>query len=250
MSALEIHILGVGDAFSERYRPSALLLIYEGFHLAIDCPDGYRAALRSAAEKSGRALSLESIDHVLLTHIHGDHINGVEAVAFYKHFAEGKRLHLLSSPELRQVIWEQRLVASMGQLWDGEALRTKRFEDYFEHQPLAWGGVTQLGPFRIRTRRTRHHVPTSALRIEAGDHSLGYSADTAFDPELIDFLAPAECIIHETNRGPAHTPYEALAALPGALRQRMRLIHYPDDFDLEASAIRPLREGERLELGD
>ena len=40
-----------------------------------------------------------------------------------------------------------------------------------------------------------------------------------------------------------HTPYELLAALPAELRAKMRLIHYPDDFDLNASAIEPLRQG-------
>ena len=40
-----------------------------------------------------------------------------------------------------------------------------------------------------------------------------------------------------------HTPYDRLAALPAALRSRMRLIHYSDDFDLDASVIEPLRQG-------
>jgi catalase-peroxidase len=47
-----------------------------------------------------------------------------------------------------------------------------------------------------------------------------------------------------TNFGPAHTPYESLAALPAELRQRMRLIHYPDTFDTSSSVITPLREGD------
>jgi ribonuclease BN (tRNA processing enzyme) len=87
-------------------------------------------------------------------------------------------------------------------------------------------------------------VPTSALLIEAAGVRLGYSADTAFDPELIEFLSTADLIIHETNFGPAHTPYADLAALPAELRARMRLIHYPDSLDLEASVIQPMRQGE------
>jgi len=117
---------------------------------------------------------------------------------------------------------------------------------YFEHVPLSWSEETRTGPFTIRSRRTRHHVPTSALLIEARGRTLGYSSDTAFDPDLITFLAPADLIIHETNLGPAHTPYAALAALPPELRARMRLIHYPDGFDTAASNIIALREGEVL----
>ena len=48
---------------------------------------------------------------------------------------------------------------------------------------------------------------TRVLLIEAGGRTFGYSCDTAFDPGLIEFLAPADLILHETNLGPAHTLY-------------------------------------------
>lgn len=244
----EIIVLGVGDTFSERYHPTSLLLRCRGFQLALDCPDQYRAVLRDAGARSGRALSLSDIDHVLITHVHGDHMNGLEGVAFHKRFADKKRLHLVTSPEVRQSIWDERLKASMSTLFDGQQHRTLGFGDYFEVTELSWAEPVEVGPFRIRARRTLHHVPTSALLIEAGGRSLGYSSDTAFDPSLIDFLSPANLIIHETNLGPAHTPYASLASLPAELRGRMRLNHYPDTFDLEASVIEPLREGEVLRV--
>ena len=34
-----------------------------------------------------------------------------------------------------------------------------------------------------------------------------------------------------------------LAALPASLRSKMRLFHYPDDFDHASSLIEPLRQG-------
>jgi ribonuclease BN (tRNA processing enzyme) len=246
MSGLEVIVLGAGDTFSERHHPASLLLICDGFRLAIDCPDMYRSVLRAAAARSSRPLSAADIDHVLITHVHGDHMNGLEGLAFYKHFAEGKRLNLITSPELRATIWTQRLQASMSTLWTGSDFRAMTFDDYFHHMPLDWSAAVTVGPFRIQARRTRHHVPTSALFIAAAGRTLGYSADTAFDPALIDFLSPADLIIHETNLGPAHTPYPSLAALPADLRARMRLIHYPDTFPVDSSVIHALREGEVL----
>jgi hypothetical protein len=82
--------------------------------------------------------------------------------------------------------------------------------------------------------------------IEAAGRKLGFSSDTAFDPDLIAFLNAADLIVHETNHGPAHTPYAALAALPAETRDRMRLIHYPDTLDLGSSAVMPLTEGQVL----
>lgn len=246
MPTFEVIVLGVGDTFSERHHSTSLLLACDGVYLAIDCPDTYRAVLRAASERCGRALSLTEIDHVLITHVHGDHMNGLEGFAFFKRFAEAKRARLVASDEVRAVIWDQRLQASMSALWNGTEFLQLGFDDYFEHLPLSWTAAVEVGPFRIRARRTVHHVPTSALLIEAAGRTLGYSSDTAFDPALIAFLEPADLIIHETNLGPAHTPYAALAALPAPLRAKMRLIHYTDDFDLAGSAIAALREGEVL----
>jgi len=91
-----------------------------------------------------------------------------------------------------------------------------------------------------------HSVPTFALQVRAAARCLGYSADTAFDPTLIDWLAPADLIVHESGSGPMHTPYAQLARLPAALRAKMRLVHYADSFDLAASVIEPLRQGQCL----
>lgn len=248
MSNLDVTVLGAGDTFSEHHRSSALLLESAGFHLGVDCPDLYRAVLREAGERSGRSLALAQIDDILITHVHGDHMNGLEGVAFYKHFVEGKRLRLHTSPEVRAVIWEQRLQASMQFLWNGESRRELRFEDYFDYIPLRWDEPNAIGPFRISTRRTIHHVPTSALRVEVAGKRLSYSSDTAYDPELLRFLEPSDLVIHETNLGPAHTPYAQLAELPEALRARMRLIHYPDALASSPTTLRLLNEGDRLEL--
>jgi ribonuclease BN (tRNA processing enzyme) len=246
MSEFEVIVLGVGDTFSETHHSTALLLRCDGFHLAVDCPDTYRSVLRAAGERAGRALSLTDIDHVLVTHVHGDHMNGLEGIAFFKHFVEHKRVQLVASPEVRAAIWDERLKAPMSRLWDGQRFHELGFDDFFQHVPLRWLDDVIVGPFRIRARRTIHHVPTSALLVEAAGRTLGYSSDTAFDPELIQFLAPADLIIHETNFGPAHTPYDALAALPAELRAKMRLIHYADMFDAQASTIAVLREGDVL----
>ncbi|MEM6558811.1 MAG: MBL fold metallo-hydrolase [Myxococcota bacterium] len=243
---IEIQTLGVGDAFSELYCSTAFILQCEGFRLAIDCPDRYRAVLKRLRDTSGSDHDLNDIDDFLITHVHGDHMNGLEAVAFYKRFVQGRRLRLYSAPEVRASMWDERLKGSMATLWDGERLNTMSFDDYFDFEPLAWESSTMIGPFSIRTRRTKHHVPTSALLIEAGGVALGYSSDTAFDSTLIDFLSQADLIIHETNLGPSHTSLAQLLELPDTIRHKLRLVHYPDVFDPNTSPIPALREGQRI----
>src|SRR5262249_41816558 len=152
----------------------------------IDCPDRYRSVLRAAAASAGRPLPLEGIDHFLITHLHGDHMNGLEGVAWYKHFAEHKRVQLLASPEVCETIWDSRLVGSMSRLWNGSAFHAMSFGDYFDPIALPWDRPATVGPFAVRTYRTQHHIATSAMLVTAGEARFGYSADTAFDPALIE----------------------------------------------------------------
>ncbi|CAN5922908.1 hypothetical protein BH11MYX3_BH11MYX3_13560 [soil metagenome] len=169
-------------------------------------------------------------------------------MAYFKRFAQQRRLALHTIGEVRKDLWERRLVASMGTLWDGTKLNELGFADYFAWNELSLDTETTIGPFTVRARRTMHHVPTSALIVEHDGRSIGSSSDTAFDPELITWLAQADLIVHETNLGPAHTAYKDLLTVDASIRDKMHLIHYPDDFDLAASQIAVLREGDVLDV--
>jgi ribonuclease BN (tRNA processing enzyme) len=136
----------------------------------------------------------------------------------------------------------------MGRLWDGGSFRDLRFEDYFAWREVSLDRTTTIGPFTVTARMTRHHVPTSALFVECEGKSVGISSDTAFDPSLIAFLAAADIVVHETNYGPAHTAYADLLGLDEATKRKMRLIHYPDEFDVGGSAIPALVEGQVIDF--
>ena len=248
MSAFQVHVLGVGDTFSEHHNPTALVLDCAGHRLAIDCPDMYRKVLREYRDKSKARLRLSHIDAFLITHMHGDHINGLEGVAFFNRFAHQRRTRVHTLPELAADLWERRLAASMGQLWDGQASAPQQLGDYLDLQPLDWQAPNPIGPFSVLLYRTVHHVPTCALRIEAAGRTLGYSCDTAFDPQLIAFLSPADLIIHETNLGPAHTPLSELSALPYSIKKKLYLIHYPDGFQPPDKSMPALDEGDLLHV--
>lgn len=71
----------------------------------------------------------------------------------------------------------------------------------------------RLGPFEVECRKTWHHIPTTALRFRAGRRTIGHSADTRFDPALIDWLLQSDLVLHETGPG-VRTSIEDLEALP------------------------------------
>jgi len=244
MPDLRLTVLGVGDAFSALYYSTSFLVEGGGQRWLIDCPHPIRKILR----ESGCGLDLPDIDGVVLTHLHGDHVSGLEGLAFFDHFVMGRRTQLITHPAVARRLWSDCLSAGMdGLLKPDGGLRRLAFEDYFALTPLTLDAPVAVGGLAIDARMTRHHVPTCALRVRAGGASLGYSADTSFDRPLIDWLAAAQAVIHETNLG-AHTPLDALVALPEALRAKLRLVHYPDGFDAARSPIPCLRQGDVIDL--
>jgi ribonuclease BN (tRNA processing enzyme) len=241
--------LGVGDAFSSLYYSTCLAVEAGGRWLLIDCPHPIRKILREGSAPSGAGLDAGSFVGVVLTHVHADHASGLEGLGFYSHFVLRRRARLAAHPHVAAGLWDGTLAGGMSTIAADVTMqpRKMRFADYFDLVGLDEDRVVPIGPFEIECRRTRHVVPTTALRIRAGGRVLAFSSDTAFDPRLVAWLAEADLVLHETGRG-IHTPYDALAALPLEIRTKLRLIHYPDDLDLRASEIEPLEQGRRYEL--
>jgi ribonuclease BN (tRNA processing enzyme) len=246
MSGLRLLVLGVGDAFSTLYYSSCLALEAEGAWLLIDCPHPIRKMMHEAGTAAGLPLDVAQLTGVALTHLHADHSSGLEGLGFFARFHVGRPVPLLAHPEVSAPLWAGRLACSME--WSvqkaGEPPVQRQLADFFTLVPLSEAGTVQIGPFAVQCRRTQHSIPTTALLVRAAGRCLGYSADTAFDPALLSWLSTADLVVHETNLGPIHTPYEKLASLSSDLRDKMRLIHCPDDFDRAASVIEPLRQGQ------
>jgi ribonuclease BN (tRNA processing enzyme) len=255
MSNVLLIPLGVGDAFTALHYISCLALGVDDDWLLIDCPHPVRKMLREATIAAGlpRPLDLDRIHAAAVTHLHADHCCGLEDFGYFSSFALGRPAKLLMHPEAAARAWDGLLAAGMElvQATSGVSPVKMQLDDYFELIDLNNSQPVECGPFSIECRRTIHAVPTYALRITAGGRVLGLSADSAYDPGLIEWLSAADLIVHEATtmtHSASHTPYVKLAALPEALRSRMRLTHLPDDFDADASVIEPLREGRVYEV--
>ena len=239
--SMTLYPLGVGDAFAGKHYSTALALEAEGRWLLIDCPH----PIRKMMLESAAPIDVGHLDGVVLTHLHGDHVSGLEGLAFFDHFLLRRRTVLATHPRVAADLWDRHYAATMADIIaaDGTRQPPRGFEDYFDHRPLTPKAPLQIGPFTIECRPTRHHIYTTAVRVTAGGVTLAYSADTAYDPALIDWLDAADRIVHEVNYGGAHTPYEKLVALPQRLQDKMWLVQYSDLFDPDASTIEALREG-------
>ncbi len=248
MGSLTIRVVGVGDAFTALHHNACLLVESGGTRLLVDAPPALARALKDLSTKDPLApVSLDDVDHVLITHLHGDHCGGLEQLLFWRRFVTHRKATLHAIPAVLEQVWETRLRGGMDTLLDASGrFSTLSLEDYAVVSPLG-PGASLIGDLAVEWRPTIHHIPTSALRFKAGSSTFGYSADTAFDPTLVEWLSAADLFFHETNLG-VHTPLASLVSLPEATRARMKLIHYPDFHDVEGSPIPCAREGERIAL--
>jgi ribonuclease BN (tRNA processing enzyme) len=244
-------ITGVGDAFTrEHFGSSALIRAPRGLVL-IDCPDLIHRAVHEASLKARWSVEAVDIDDVIVTHLHGDHSNGLESLGFARAIRRRTnpslpRVRLHCSEPVGQRVWQK-----LGPAMDGSLFpdRLATLDDYFDLRVLGENDqVNDVAGLAVRIRYTGHPIPTTGLVISAGGSTLGWSADTPFEQAHIDWLSGADVIVHESNLGPAHTPIEQLNALPDSLRRKMRLIHLTDDFDRAQTDIAILREGDVIDL--
>lgn len=248
---MEVLITGVGDAFTRKHFSTSAVIRGPRGLVLLDCPDLIHRVLLEASRRSGWEASADTIDDILLTHLHGDHCNGLESFAFYRKMARlsGKnsvRPRLYCSPPVAKRVWE-RLAPAMDASFVGPGRKAK-LADFFDLKLLRPGRITRVAGLSVQCRFTGHPVPTLGLKISDGRRKLGWSGDTPFEQAHIDWLSECDCIVHESNHGMAHTPLEKLNALPADLRRRIRLIHLPDDHKARLSDMKPLKQGEVLKI--
>lgn len=248
---MQVLIIGVGDAFTRRHFGSSAIIRTQRGLVLIDCPDPIHRAVHEAASTAGWLVDAVDIDDVIVTHLHGDHSNGLESLGFARTIRRRTdpsldRLRVHTSPPVSHRLWQKLAPAMDGSLSPD---RVATLDDYFDLRALETGQQNcSVAGLSIRCRFTRHPIPTIGLLVSDGRTTLGWSGDTAFEQAHVDWLSEADVIVHESNAGPAHTPIELLNALPESLRRKMRLIHLADDFDRTRTELAILREGEVIEL--
>ena len=255
MRPVETIILGIGDAFTRlHFGASAALRAPApggGGVVLIDCPDPIHRVLHEAGEKAGgpwRNLRAEAVTDILLTHLHGDHSNGLESFAFYHGVlrvqAEKNGTPPLPKPRLwTSVFSAERLWQKLAPAMSGSLGRT--LDAFFEVRLLHPGQTADVAGLKVESRVTTHPLHCLGFVIRHPDgSSLGWSGDAGYEPAHVEWLDRADVVVHEANHPPAHSDIKELMKLPEAIQKKLRLIHLPDGFDAAAFGFHALKEGE------
>ena len=243
-ASFEVIPLGVGNFWSTIRYHTSLLLQAGDESILVDCPEPFFRMCAEAGERAGRKIDPAEINHVVVTHLHGDHCNGLEGFGLWRKFVAGNnvRPHIYTSNAAAGRLWDK-LSVSMGEGSVPPDLETTKYEmvDFFQLHAYDMGESFEAGGVRFETRRTLHSIPCFALRCTFAGRKLGYSCDTSYDPELIAFLESCDLIFHECDEG-IHTAQSDLEALPESVRKKMRLVHLDDGF-AGSSKIEAAEEG-------
>ena len=161
---MNLTVLGCAGSFPGPDSPcSAYLLEADGFRLMLDFGTGSLSGLQ-------RYATLTSVDAVLLTHLHADHVLDAASYVVVRRYApDGPYPAIdLYAPAGAS----QRLGGAYGSLGEGPLDDVYKFHDL---KPGRFG----IGPFMVTVDRVNHPVETYGVRVEHGGRVLVYSADTA-----------------------------------------------------------------------
>lgn len=219
-------MLGTGSAFSKLYYNNNALLSDGTFTLLIDCGVTAPHALHHLG------MSFNDIDAVFITHIHADHVGGLEELAFKTKFTYKRKMILYITEELAHNLWEHSLKGGLYQ--EGEISSLEDVFDVRLLQPLKPHSITEHLTVELLPTK---HIPGKPSYSLYMNESIFYSSDMTFDPSLLLHLVQergCRTIFHEcqlSGPGEVHTTLQELLTLPEEIQRNIYLMHYGDEKD-------------------
>ncbi len=187
---MEVRFLGCGDAFGSGGRFNTCFMVTGGgTRFLIDCG----ASSMVAINRFG--VDANSIDRILLTHLHGDHFGGLPFFLLHAdHISKRKTPLTIVGPRTLR----QRLTAAMEALFPGSSAKNWPFELAIEEYEVEkpW----RSGPVTVVPYRANHHSgdgPSCALRVTCDGKTVAYSGDGAWSNGLLKAAEGVDLFIAE-----------------------------------------------------
>ena len=238
MSDIKLTFVGTGSAFSKVNYQNNLLVENKDDNLLIDC--GTLAC--TSLHKMGKPLN--EINNIFITHLHADHVGGLEEVGFMNKFVFQKKPKLISTINLLNNLWDNTLKGGMNCIQYERTL----MEDYFNVTPLVHNdnkhATFNSCGLALELVRTDHiyiekkfDVPSYGLVMESPvtNKKVLFTGDAKYDYETFQGLFKhVDAILHDCQLfdqpDAVHAMYSELLQLPDDIRAKMWLMHYGDNF--------------------
>ncbi len=233
---MKITFLGIGGGLSTiSSGNSCMLFEEEGKFMAFDfgrtVPDVLVEELK---------FDLGDLDALWITHQHGDHVGGMEHLAFYRYFIPNKtgktvRPKLFISSELIQPLWDHTLKGGL----DCHHGRIMSLTDYFECFPIkknksfTWQGI-QFTPFQTVHVNAGMYIKYSyglSIKNPKSGQTTVITGDTCFCPDTLHHLfEEADNIFQDCEtseaRSRVHSNILDLFTYPEHIKSKTVLYHH------------------------
>ncbi len=224
-----LHWLGVGSGLNLSMTNTSFYVTAGGNRVVlIDCGFTVPAALHAAGV-------LPQVTDILITHLHSDHVGGLETFGFQHYHVyrnrNGKRptLHL-PSDAMAHELWENSLRAGMQHCGnDRNPAFVADLEEYFN---VKTGLRVPLDGLPGATFAPTNHIPNMANYCLRFDNGIYYSGDSSDLPPLDADLIFQDVHFNHSFPDEVHTAYETLRdKLPDNVRARTWLVHLGNGYD-------------------
>jgi ribonuclease BN (tRNA processing enzyme) len=184
MWRMRLTVIGCAGSFPGPDSPSSCYLLEaDGFRLVIDMGHGALGVLQ-------RYATLDSIDAIVLSHLHADHCVDLYGYRIARQYAPGGPMPVI--PVYAPAGALERIAKIHGvDDQDGVA-------DRFEFVTMSQGSFG-VGPFEIAAGHMNHPVETFGVRVSHGGASIAYSADTGESDELVRLASGADVALFEAS---------------------------------------------------
>ncbi len=180
---MRLTVLGCAGSFpGPESACSAYLVEADGFRLLLDFGSGALSALQ-------RYASLKSVDAIVLSHLHCDHMMDAATYVVVRRYAPEGALPPI--PVYAPAGAPERIAAAY-------SLDEGPLDDVYTFYALQPGSFP-IGPFHVVVDRVMHPVETYGVRIEHGGKVLAYSGDTAPCDALLRLAHNADVFLCEAS---------------------------------------------------
>jgi ribonuclease BN (tRNA processing enzyme) len=223
--------LGSGSAFTigaNNFQSNMLLVSDTGKKFLIDCGSDIRHSLYNAG------LSYLDITDIYISHIHSDHVGGLEYIGFTTKFdPRCNKPKLYLGKELAENIWIHSLSGGMKYI-EGEIAS---LETYFELANINHNNDFFWEKIKFKLIKVLHVacandiMPSYGLFFEINGIKIFFTTDTQLCLNVLEnFYNQADIIFQdcETCEFPSHVHahYQELLTLPSSIKKKMWLYHY------------------------
>lgn len=187
--AVSVRFVGSGDSFGSGGRFQTCILV-DGPKSRFAMDFGTSSLIALAQQ----GIEHNSIDAILLTHLHGDHCGGVPFLLMDAMLgARRTRPLIVAGPrDLRRRMAEMQEV-----LFPGSKVMSPKFPlEWIELEPGRTQSVLDLN---VTAQQARHTVETNptALRVEVGGKVVSYTGDTEWTDEIAKVARGADLLVAE-----------------------------------------------------